>query len=213
MDNYWDGRFQNEKLIWGIEPSKIAIECAKIFKENKIKNVLIMGIGYGRNGKVFVENGFIVEGVEISIEAILLGKQFCPQIKFTNGSVLDIKLDKKYDAIFCYSILHLFREDDRKKLLDNCIHHCVDNGLIAVSCCSTEDKTYGTGNIIEENTFEIKKGKIMHFYKEEEMSNLNKKLKCIKLGFSLEKIETEGRKEEYNMVYGIYQLNNCCPNY
>ena len=205
MEIYWNRRFINEKMIWGIEPSKIAIECTKIFKENKIKNVLIMGIGYGRNGKVFVDHGFIVDGVELSEEAIILGRQFCSEINFIGGSALDIKLDKKYDAIFCYSILHLFREDDRKKLLDNCIYHCVGGGLIAVSCCSIKDKTYGIGKIIEENTFEIKQGKIMHFFQEEEMVNLNKELKCIKLGYSLEEIETEERKEEYNMIYGIYQ--------
>ena len=192
--------------MWGTEPSNVAIECEKVFRENDIKNILIMGIGYGRNGKYFIEKGYNVEGVELSKEAIHLGKTFCSEINIMEGSVLDIKLSKKYDAIFCYSILHLFQENDRRKLIDNCIIHCVDSGIIAISCFSTKDKTYGTGNKIEENTYEIKQDKIVHFFDEEEMVKLNKKLKNIKLDYSIEKIETEDRSEEYSMIYGIYRL-------
>ena len=185
MDNYWNKRFVNEKLIWGIEPSNIVIKCEKIFKEYDIKNILIMGIGYGRNGKYFIDNGYNVDGVELSGEAIDLGKTFCSKINFIEVSVLDIKLTKKYDAIFCYSILHLFQENERKKLLENCINHCNNNGIIVMSCCSTNDKTFGIGNKIEENTYEIKQGKIMHFFNEKEMINLDSKLKNLKIGYSI----------------------------
>ncbi len=206
MENYWNKRFIKEKLVWGIKPGNVAIESEKIFKKNDAKNILVMGIGYGRNGKIFVEHGYNVDGVEYSEEAIALGKIFCPRINFINGSVLDIDLNKKYDGIFCYSILHLFQGSDRDKLIGNCIRHCNEHGIIVISCCSTKDKTYGIGNKIEENTYEIKQGKIMHFYNEKEMLNISPKLKTLKIGYKKERIETNERKEEYNMIYGMYKV-------
>ena len=163
-----------------------------------------MGIGYGRNGKYFIEKGYTVDGVEYSEEAISLGKEFCPQINFINGSVLNIDLNKKYDAIFCYSILHLFLSGDRRLILENCLKHCKEDGVIIISCCSLRDKTFGTGIKAEDNTYEIKQGKLIHFFNEEEMRNISKKLDNQKIGYSLEKIETKDRREEYNMIYGIY---------
>jgi 2-polyprenyl-3-methyl-5-hydroxy-6-metoxy-1,4-benzoquinol methylase len=164
-----------------------------------------MGIGYGRNGKYFIKNGYEVDGIEYSEEAINIGRKFCPEINFIKGSVLDIDLDKQYDGIFCYSILHLFQKNDRQALLENCIKHCKENGIIVISCCSIKDKAFGIGEKIEENTFEIKQGKIIHFYNEEEIQNLHKKAKLIEYNYSAEIIETEERKEEYNMIYGIYK--------
>ena len=80
------------------------------------------------------------------------------------------------------------------------------NGLIVISCCSTKDKTFGIGKKIEENTYEMNQGKIMHFFTEEEIININKKLENIKFDYSIEKIETTERTEEYNMIYGIYKV-------
>ena len=165
-----------------------------------------MGIGYGRNGKYFADNNYAVDGIEYSEEAITLGKMFCPQIKFINASALNVKLNRKYNAVFCYSIVHLFTENDRNTLLENCIQHCKENGIIAVSCCSVDDKTYGIGNEIEKNTFEIKPGKILHFYTEEEIKNISDKLECIAVDHTTENIETDERREEYKMIYGIYKI-------
>ena len=206
MENYWNKRFIKEKFMWGIEPSKVAVECEKYFSKNNVKNILVMGIGYGRNGKYFIEKGYSVDGVENSEVAINLGKIFCQEINYIYGSVFDIKLDKKYDAIFCYSILHLFEEKARNKLLQNCMDHCKDNGIIVVSSFSIKDKTYGKGKKIEENTFEVKEGKIVHFYSEEEIKNIHKNLENITIDYSIEEVETEERKEEYKMIYGIYKM-------
>jgi 2-polyprenyl-3-methyl-5-hydroxy-6-metoxy-1,4-benzoquinol methylase len=205
MKDYWNARFENEGLMWGIEPSDVVVKFGQKLKENNVKDILIIGIGYGRNGKFLIENGYNVDGIELSEEAIKLGEKFCPKIKFINASFLDINLNKEYDAIFCYSILHLFKEKDRKRIIENCIKHCRNNGLILLSCFSVNDKTFGTGNKIEDNTYEIKNGKTVHFFTESEIINIDKNLEIICYNYSLEKIETENRKEEYKMIYGIYK--------
>jgi 2-polyprenyl-3-methyl-5-hydroxy-6-metoxy-1,4-benzoquinol methylase len=205
MEQYWNERFKKEKNIWGIKPSNITMSCEEIFKQNNIKTILIMGVGYGRNGKYFTDKGYTVDGIEISEEAIRIGKTFAPEINYIHGSVLDIKLDKKYDAIFCYDLIHLFKKEERDKIIENGIKYINKHGIIIISCFSTEDKTYGIGPLVEENTYEVKKGKIVHFYKQEEMENINNRLKAIKIEKVIEYIKTEEREEEYKLIYGIYK--------
>ena len=207
MKNYWNKRFETGEFVWGIEPSKVAINCENYFKAYNVNNVLIMGFVYGRNGKYLVNKGYNVEGVEYSKNAIILGKKFCSNINYIEGSVLDIKINKKYDVVFCYSILHLFTKNDRIKLIENCINHCKENGLIIFSCISIKDKTFGIGKKIEENTFEIREGKIVHFYCEDDIKNLHEKLENISYDYVNEKIKSyEQKDEEYKMIYGIYKL-------
>jgi 2-polyprenyl-3-methyl-5-hydroxy-6-metoxy-1,4-benzoquinol methylase len=203
MKEFWNKRFMEKQCIWGNEPSNIAILCEKLFKENNVKDILIMGVGYGRNGKYFIENGYNVDGIEISEEAINIGKQFAPKINFINGSVLDMSLNKKYDAIFCYDIMQLFRKNERKMIAKNCIKHCKDNGIIMLSCLSINDVLFGKGNEIEENTFEIREGLTVHFSNEKEMKNMDEELSVVEIEYSTEKIEGE---KERNRIYGIYNV-------
>jgi SAM-dependent methyltransferase len=205
VKEFWNKRFMEKQYIWGSKPSIIAILCEKIFKENNVKDILIMGVGYGRNGKYFIENGYNVDGIEISEEAINIGKQFSQKINFINGSVLDISLNKKYDAIFCYDIMQLFQKNERKRIVENCIKHCKGNGIIMLSCLFNNDILFGRGNEIEENTFEIKEGLTVHFSNEEEMKNIDEELNVIKIEYSVEKIEGE---KERNRIYGIYNIKN-----
>jgi 2-polyprenyl-3-methyl-5-hydroxy-6-metoxy-1,4-benzoquinol methylase len=205
MEQYWNERFTKEKNIWGTEPSKIAVICEGIFRENNIKTILIMGIGYGRNGRYFADKNYTVDGIEISDEAIKLGKIFAPKIKYIQGSVLEIKSDKKYDAIFCFDLIHLFKEEERKKIIKNCVEQVKENGIIMISCFSTEDKTYGTGPLVERNTYEVKKDKVVHFFGQDEMENIDKGLEVINIDRVIERIKTEKREEEYKIIYGIYK--------
>jgi len=61
--------------MWGFEPAKSAVLAKDFFVEHKVKNILIPGIGYGCNAKVFMDNGMSVTGIEISQTAIDLAKK------------------------------------------------------------------------------------------------------------------------------------------
>lgn len=56
--------------MWGFEPSQSTVLTSDFFVENNVKNLLIPGIGYGRNAQIFIENGMTVTGIEISQTAI-----------------------------------------------------------------------------------------------------------------------------------------------
>ena len=74
MTGYWESRFKNEGAMWKFEPSDSAIYTLELFKNEQINDILIPGFGYGRNAKLFVDNGFKVSGIEISASAIELAR-------------------------------------------------------------------------------------------------------------------------------------------
>ena len=60
MAEFWETAFTDKQEMWGMEPAKSAQLTKDFFVENAIKNVLIPGIGYGRNAQPFIENGIKV---------------------------------------------------------------------------------------------------------------------------------------------------------
>ena len=101
MTELWESMFIESKCMWGFEPAYSAVLIKDFFLENKIKNILIPGIGYGRNAKIFIENGIDVTGIEISKKAIDLARENQLNIKIFHGSVTDMPFsNKQYDGIF-----------------------------------------------------------------------------------------------------------------
>jgi len=171
MQDYWDSRFLREGYIWSEKPSESAKYANRMFNKYDVTDVLIPGIGYGRNSTPFLESGYNVSGIEISEVAIGLLKksELSNKIRVFNGSLIDMPFeDMKYDAIFSFNVLHLFGRDDRQAIMDKCKNQLKPNGLIFFTVISELEPSYGEGIKREENTFE-KKGKPVHFFTEEDL--------------------------------------------
>ncbi len=72
MGEFWEEAFQQKKMMWGEEPTTLALEASEMFKQLDFRKILIPGFGYGRNAKPFYEKEFEVTGIEISDTAITL---------------------------------------------------------------------------------------------------------------------------------------------
>ena len=108
MFEYWEARYKNEGTMWQFKPSDSAIYTAELFKSKKINQILIPGIGYGRNAFVFAKNGINVTGIEISKSAIDLAKANGLKSTIHCGSVLEMPYDNNiFDGIYCYALIHL----------------------------------------------------------------------------------------------------------
>jgi SAM-dependent methyltransferase len=170
MKEYWNSRFSKEEKIWGVLPSKTAYIALKLFQKNNIKKVLIPGIGYGRNSKLFSDNDFQVVGIEISEIAYEMAKLFDPKSKIILGSILDMPLnDELFDAIYCYNTLHLFLKRERTFILKNCYESLKKGGFVFFAVFSDKEKSYGEGKKIEENTFESKPGRPVHYFSKNDL--------------------------------------------
>ena len=116
MTEFWESSFNQKKEMWGFEPSVCAVLAKDFCVEKSVKNVLIPGIGYGRNAQVFREAGMEVTGIEISKTAIELArKHYGDDMVIHNGSVTAMPFDdRKYDGIFCHALIHLLDSDERQ---------------------------------------------------------------------------------------------------
>ena len=167
---YWNNRFSKDGKIWGESPSKSALYALELFKKNEIQNILIPGSGYGRHTKLYSDNNYKVVGIEISEIAVELAKTFDPQTTFINRSVLEMDvIDEKFDAIYCFNVLHLFLSDDRLKFLKKCYNQLTKNGLVFFTVFSEKETSFGKGKELEQNTFESKPGRPTHYFTEEDL--------------------------------------------
>jgi SAM-dependent methyltransferase len=151
---------------WGFEPSDSAILAKDFFLVNKARDILIPGIGYGRNAKVFCDNGMHVTGIEISQTAIDLAKSKNGlDIKIHCGSVTEMPFDEKiYDGIFCYALIHLLNSRERLKFIQACLNQLKPNGYMIFTVVSKKSAMYGNGKQLSKDRFEIMKGLNVFFY-------------------------------------------------
>jgi cyclopropane fatty-acyl-phospholipid synthase-like methyltransferase len=166
MTEFWEASFRDKQEMWGWEPADSAVLTLELFKKHGLNKILIPGFGYGRNAKIFTDNGFDVTGIEISESAIdLAKKQFSNSIKIYSGSVNSMPFDRDlYDGIFCYALLHLLSAKERFKFIDDCYNQLKPEGYMVFVSISKLDVRYGKGKEISKDTFETWPGLNLFFY-------------------------------------------------
>lgn len=163
---FWETAFHEKQEMWGFEPSKSAVWTKDFFVRESVKNILIPGIGYGRNAQIFIDNGIAVTGIEISKTAIeMAGKHYGTAMTIYHGSVTDMPFDdKQYDGIFCYALIHLLDSNERAKLIRDCYHQLADNGYMIFTVISKAAPTYEQGKLVSKDRYEMFGGVNMYFY-------------------------------------------------
>lgn len=166
MTEYWETSFKEMQTLWGFEPSDSAILSKDIFLDYKAKEILIPGIGYGRNAKIFCDNGIKVTGIEISKTAIDLAKSKSElDIDIYHGSVTEMPFDNKiYDGIYCYALIHLLNSQERRKFIKDCFNQLKPDGYMIFTVVSKQSSMYGNGKQLSTDRFEIMKGLRVFFY-------------------------------------------------
>ena len=166
MTEFWEEAFKDKQEMWGFDPAKSAVLTKDFFVENKVKTVLIPGVGYGRNAQIFRDSGMTVTGIEISQTAIDLGqKHFGNDLKVYHGSVTEMPFDNNlYDGIFCYGLIYLLNKEEREKLIQDCYNQLTENGLMVFTAITKEAKTYRQGTYISKDRYEMFGGVRIFFY-------------------------------------------------
>ncbi|MDF9798219.1 SAM-dependent methyltransferase [Catalinimonas alkaloidigena] len=166
MSEFWEESFKDKKEMWGYEPADSAISTLNLFKKKGLNKILIPGFGYGRNAKIFIDQGFDVTGIEISETAIELAKKhYGNRLKVHHGSVHNMPFDREsYDGIYCYALIHLLNKSEREKLIQDCYNQLNPNGYLVFVAISKLDIRYGDGEKVGEDTFKTKHGIHLFFY-------------------------------------------------
>ena len=166
---FWESSFIEKQTMWGFEPTESAILTKDYFLEKSVKDILVPGIGYGRNAKVFIENSINVTGIEISKTAIDLAKHNgLEDVSMYHGSVNEMPFDNKlYDGIFSHALLHLLNEQEREEFIKNCYNQLKPGGYLVLTTVSKKAPMYGKGNQLGKDYYEIMEGVKMFFYDSE----------------------------------------------
>jgi cyclopropane fatty-acyl-phospholipid synthase-like methyltransferase len=170
LNEYWQQRYLAEGMIWGETPSRTTARALEMFRKNNVKKLFVPGSGYGRNTKLFSSSGLKVTGVEISLEAYRLALTYDTATRVFNISVLDMSsLKDKFDGLYCFNVLHLFRETDRKLFISQCRARMKQNSIMFFTVFSEKEASYGKGTEVEKNTFESKPGRPVHYFTESDL--------------------------------------------
>lgn len=165
MTEFWESSFIEKQTMWGFEPSDSAILIKNFFLENNIKDILIPGIGYGRNAKIFTDNGINVTGIEISKTAIDLARENRVTSSIFHGSVADMPFDNMlYDGIFSYALLHLLNKEERAKFIKDCYNQLNPNGYMVFTTISKKAPMFGKGKQLDKDYYESMAGVKLYFY-------------------------------------------------
>ncbi len=166
IQKFWEESFEKNHAMWGFEPSISAILVKDFFLEQNIGNILIPGIGYGRNATVFINSGISVTGIEISKTAIdIANANSTHPLKIFHGSVTDMPFDNHlYQGIFCYGLLYLLNETQRRKMVNDCYKQLMPGGWMVFTLISKSSPNYGKGKELAKDTFEIGNGGQLFFY-------------------------------------------------
>jgi SAM-dependent methyltransferase len=204
---FWDKRYKNEGKVWGDSPSKTAQHALELFRRTGVKRILVPGSGYGRNTKLFSISGFTVTGVEISPVAYDLAKRFDPLSRFYSGSALEMSADReKYDAVYCFNVLHLFREKERGILIQECANRLNKHGVMFFVVFSEMESSFGSGNEVEVNTFESRPGRPAHYFTEADLKAHFIKYDVVETGLMEDPEDHDGKPHTHMLRYIYVRL-------
>ncbi|CAN5315037.1 class I SAM-dependent methyltransferase [soil metagenome] len=172
MVEFWENNFVDKQEMWGFEPAKSAELTKNFFIEKEVKDILIPGIGYGRNAQTFRDNGISVTGIEISKTAIEMArKHYGTDMTIYHGSVINMPFDEKqYDGIFCYALIHLLDSSERAKLILDCYNQLAEGGYMVFAVVTKKAPIFGQGKYVSKDRFEIFEGVKMFFYDRESIN-------------------------------------------
>ena len=169
MQEFWEKAFTELGTSWGFQPAVSAVMAKEIFLKKQFKKILIPGIGYGRNARIFLENGMDVSGIEISAKAIELARsENNLDISIIHGSVTDMPFNNDiYDGIYCYAVLHLLNKPERARMINACYNQLEKNGIMIFIVISSLSPAFGQGRKISRNRFVHSNGIKVFFYNQD----------------------------------------------
>jgi len=180
QSQYWEKNFLSKPEMFGLEPSKAAINTLKIFKEKNIKKIVELGAGLGRDTLFFAKNSIEVEALDYSSTAIKIINKKTLENKSSNlisAKIFDVRKklpfkDNSIEACFSHMLYCMALSMKELKYLSSEICRILKPGGINIyTARHTEDGDYKNGIHIGENLYE-NDGFIVHFFSEEKVRKI-----------------------------------------
>ena len=193
QNQVWENSFSSKPEMFGLNPSIAAKKALKIFKEKKLKNILELGAGLGRDSIFFAENFLNIKALDYSqvgldvINKKSKSKNLSDRIKTTVHDVrkkLPFK-DNSLDACYSHMLYCMALTIDDLQNLNSEIQRILKPGGINIyTVRHINDGDFERGIHRGEDLYE-NDGIIVHYFSEEKVNSLLNGFKNI----SLEKFE------------------------
>jgi len=204
QSQYWETSFLNKPEMFGLEPSEAAINTLKTFKEKKIKKIVELGTGLGRDTIFFAKNSINVEALDYSPASIKIINKKSIEHKlssFISTKIFDVRkklpfADNSIEACFSHMLYCMALTTTELKYLNSEICRILKPGGFNVyTARNTKDGDYKNGTHIGEDLYE-NDGFIVHFFSED-------KVRQIADGFNIINIE---KFEEGNFPRKLFRV-------
>ena len=95
---------------------------------DKNSTVLDLGCGNGALSKTLQDKGFIVKGIDASMELLDIARNNYPDIEFIQADATDFSLPEPVDVVFSNAVFHWIDKERQVDML-KCVHNALkDNG-------------------------------------------------------------------------------------
>ncbi len=193
QSQHWEKNFSNKPEMFGLEPSTSAKKALNFFKEKKIKNIIELGAGLGRDSIFFAKNNIKIQALDYSSSGIKIINHKIKKDNLSNyisTKLFDVReklpfKDKSIDACYSHMLYCMALTIADLQKLNNEIHRVLKpNGLNIYTVRHTNDGDFKNGKHIGEDLYE-NDGFIVHYFSEEKVNLLMNGFKNI----TLEKFE------------------------
>ncbi len=190
--------------MFGLEPSKAAINTLKTFKEENIKKIVELGAGLGRDTIFFAKNSIHVTALDYSPAAIKIINKKASENKllnFISTKIFDVRKklpfeDSSIEACFSHMLYCMaLSTSDLTNLNNEVLRILKPGGVNIYTVRHTGDSDYKNGIHIGDDLYE-NDGFIVHFFSEE-------KVRKISGGFDILNIE---KFEEGKFPRKLYRI-------
>ena len=182
QSQHWEKNFSIKTEMFGLEPSFPAKKAIKLFKEHKIKKIIELGAGLGRDTIFFAKNSFHVEALDYSHSAIKVINEKAEKQNLSNHistKIFDIRKklpfkDNSVDACFSHMLYCMALTNIELEGLNNEICRVLKpNGINIYTVRHTNDGDYRKGIHRGEDLYE-NDGFIIHFFSKDKVNSLLK---------------------------------------
>ena len=182
QSQHWEKNFSIKTEMFGLEPSFPAKKAIKLFKEQKIKKIIELGAGLGRDTIFFAKNLIHVEALDYSPSAIKVINEKAEKQNLSNyisTKIFDIRKkipfkDNSVDACFSHMLYCMALTNIELESLNNEICRVLKpNGINIYTVRHTNDGDYRKGIHRGEDLYE-NDGFIIHFFSKDKVNSLLK---------------------------------------
>jgi ubiquinone/menaquinone biosynthesis C-methylase UbiE len=129
--------------------------------KHEVKKILDLGCGVGRHCVLLANSGFEVIGMDISKNALKMARSWVQKERLENVALVRATMtnipinDCCLDAVVSVSVMHHALKKDIVRSVSEVYRILGKDGWFFANLASVNDLRYGTGRMLEKNTFWI----------------------------------------------------------